>query len=81
MKCKVLKKILKRKNYIYQIIKEIDKEITIFGKNFIDNNKDKWKIIIDGKEQYLIESIDNQNYSKLFDFKGEYTEIVIKLKV
>ena len=65
---------------IYQIIKEFDKEIILFGKNFIDNNKDKCKLIIDGKEQDLIESIDNEKYSKLFDFKGEYTEIVIKLK-
>ena len=65
---------------IYQIIKEFDKEIILFGKNFIDNNKDKCKLIIDGKEQDLIECIDNQNYNKLFDFKGEYTEIIIKLK-
>ena len=33
-----------------------------------------------GKEQYLIGTIDNQNYNKFFKFKEEYTEIVIKLK-
>ena len=65
---------------IYQIIKELDTKITLFGETFVKNNKDKCKLIIDGKEQDLIECIDNQNNNKLFDFKEEYTEIVIKLK-
>ena len=65
---------------IYQIIKELDTKINIFGKTFVDNNKDKCKLIIDGKEQELVECLDNQNYSDIFDFEGNYTEIAIKLK-
>jgi surface protein len=65
---------------IYQIIKELDTKINIFGKTFVENNKDKCKIIINGKEQELVECLDNQNYSDIFNFKGKYTEISIKLK-
>ena len=65
---------------IYQVIKELDTKINIFGKTFVENNKDKCKIIINGKEQELVECLDNINYSEIFDFDGKYTEISIKLK-
>ena len=65
---------------IYQIIKELDTKINIFGKTFVENNKDKCKIIINGKEQEIIECLDNINYSNIFNFEGKYTEISIKLK-
>ena len=65
---------------IYQIIKQMDTKINIFGKEFVERNKDKCKIIINEQEQELVESIDNNKYKELFDFEGNYTEIVIKLK-
>ena len=65
---------------IYQIIKELDTKINLFGKTFVDNNKDKCKLIINGKEQELVEFIDKENYSDIFDFEANYTEIEIILK-
>ena len=38
-----------------------ENKIKIFGRNFIKNNKDKCKIIIDGKENELQEYIPNNN--------------------
>ena len=65
---------------IYQIIKESDTKINIFGKDFVKNNKDKCKIIINGNEQELVQCLDKQNYADIFNFEGKYTEISIKLK-
>ena len=65
---------------IYQIIKDLDTKINIFGKTFVDNNKDKCKLIINGKEQELVEFIDKETNSDIFDFEGNYTEIIIILK-
>ena len=46
-------------------------KIRIFGKNFVKNNKDKCKIIIDGKEYELMEGFNINNKIKI--------EIEIKL--
>ena len=66
---------------IYQIIKELDTKINLFGKKFVDNNKGKCKISINNNdEQDLIESIDNQSHSELFNFEGKFIEIIVTLK-
>ena len=44
-------------------IKE-DKKIQIFGGEFVKNNKDKCKILINGKEQELYQYLDTQNLKK-----------------
>ena len=44
---------------IYNIKNE--NKIKIFGKNFVKNNKDNCKIIIDGKENELQEYVPNNN--------------------
>ena len=48
---------------LYNIKKRQRKKgkIRIFGKNFVKNNKNKCKIIIDGKEYELIEEINIKN--------------------
>ena len=67
------------KNKIINItydIKRKDKEegyIKIFGENFVKNNKNKCKMIIDDKEKELIEEYNIENYSK--------DKLELKLKV
>ena len=51
---------------IYRIAKDSDTKINLFGKTFVDNNKDKCKILISDKEQELVECIDNLNNNELF---------------
>ena len=66
---------------IYQVIKELDKKINLFGKKFVENNKGKCKISINNyPEQDLIEFIDNQSHSELFNFEEKFIEIIVKLK-
>ena len=40
-------------NIIYDINKENEDEINIFGYNFVENNKNKCKMIIDNKDYYI----------------------------
>ena len=50
-------------NIIYNINKKQKKnKIRIFGKDFVKNNKDKCKIIIDEKESELMEEYNIKNY-------------------
>ena len=51
---------------IYQKTKDSDTKINIFGKNFVDNNKDKCKILVNDKEQELVESIDTPNNNEFY---------------
>ena len=44
-------------NIIYNVDKN-EKKIRIFGENFIKNNENKYKIIIEGKEYNLIEEFN-----------------------
>ena len=57
--------IIKNEIDIIYTINEDDRErekIRIFGSNFVKNNKNNFKIIIDEKENELIEEYDIQNY-------------------
>jgi len=47
-------------NIIHKINKEKEK-IKIFGKKFVENNKDKYKIIYDNKEYELKEELEIKN--------------------
>ena len=47
----------------YQI-KEDQNEINIFGQKFVENNKNKCKIIVEGKEFDLEEKFNLTNYKK-----------------
>ena len=63
---------LSQMTIIYKI-KPNDTRIRLFGKKFIENNKDKCKMIINGKEKNLEEyyTLDN-------NFKGNELEIKLK---
>ena len=50
-------------NIIYNINKE-DEEIKLFDEDFVKNNKNICKLIIDGKESDLIEEYNINNYKK-----------------
>ena len=54
-------------NIIYDINKEIGYEIKIFGYYFVNNNKNKCKMIIDNMEYEItsIYNIKNYNYNSL----------------
>ena len=40
-------------------------KISIFGKDFVENNKNKCKIIIDGKEYELMEELNIKNEERI----------------
>ena len=48
---------------IYNINKENEKNINIFGIDFVENNKNKCKMIIDNKEYKITEKYNVQNYN------------------
>ena len=53
-----------------------DKKIRIFGDLFVENNKDKFKIIYKGKEEEIKSyiEIENINNNELFVIKFEWNE-------
>ena len=53
-----------------------DKKIRIFGDLFVENNKDKCKIIYKGKEEEIKSyiEIENINNNELFVIKFEWNE-------
>jgi len=55
-------------NIIYDINKEQEDEINIFGPEFVENNKIKCKMIIDNKEYEITDkyNIENDNNNELF---------------
>ena len=55
-------------NIIYNINKENNNEINIFGYDFVKNNKNKCKMIIDNNEYEITEKykIENYNNNKLY---------------
>ena len=61
-------------NIIYKINKN-DKNIQIFGTKFVNNNKDKCKIIYNGKEQELIDKINIE----MLDKNDEILEVKLKI--
>ena len=61
-------------NIIYKINKN-DKNIQIFGTKFVNNNKDKCKIIYNGKEQELIDKINME----MLDKNAEILEVKLKV--
>ena len=65
---------------IYQFVKGLVPNINIFGKKFVENNKDKCKMIIKGRENELIESLDSLTISDIFEVRYNSENIVIKLK-
>ena len=48
-------------NIVYAINDE--KDINIFGAEFVKNNKDKCKMIIDNKEYEIVEECNVENYN------------------
>jgi hypothetical protein len=50
-------------NIIYNINNE-NEEVTLFGEEFVENNKEKCKILIDNKEYKLMEEYNINNYNK-----------------
>ena len=50
-------------NIIYDINKEKEDEINIFGHKFVENNKNKCKIIIDNKEYEIIDKYNIKSYN------------------
>ena len=46
------------------LIKKIKKDINIFGKEFVENNKNICKMIIDNKEYEICEKYNIKNYNK-----------------
>ena len=59
-------------NIIYDIKKE--NKIRIFGSKFVENNRNKCKMIIDNKEYEIIEKYNNKNY------KNNNSKLKITLK-
>ena len=59
-------------NIIYDVNKKKGDEIDIFGYNFVKNNKNKCKMIIDNKEYEITDKYNNKNY--------KYNRLNIKLK-
>ena len=60
-------------NIIYDINKEQEDEINIFGPEFVENNKIKCKMIIDNKEYELTYIYNIKNYNN--------NQLNIKLKI
>ena len=52
-------------NIIYDINKDCKKEIKIFGSEFVKNNKDICKMIIDNKEYKITEIYNVKNYNNI----------------
>ena len=50
-------------NIIYNINKEREYEINIFGAEFVKNNKNKCKMIIDNKEYKITDKYNIENYN------------------
>ena len=59
-------------NIIYDINKEKGDEINIFGSEFVENNKNKCKMIIDNMEYDITDKYNIENY--------KYNRLNIKLK-
>ena len=51
---------------IYQKAKDSDTKLNIFGKTFVDKNKDKCKILVNDIEQELVENIDIPNNNEFY---------------
>ena len=51
-------------NIIYDINKQNKENINIFGKKFVENNKNKCRMIIDNKEYEISEKYNIKNYNK-----------------
>jgi len=51
-------------NIIYDINKENNESINIFGENFVKNNRNICKMIIDNKEYEISERYNIKNYNK-----------------
>ena len=49
-------------NIIYDIDDDEDEEITIFGSEFVKNNKDVCKMVIDNREYEITEEFNVKNY-------------------
>ena len=62
---------------IYYKINKDEKQIKMFGKEFVENNKEKCKLLIEGKEYELMEYFDIKNIKEKKD-KLEITLIGIK---
>ena len=60
-------------NITYNI--ENENDIHIFGKNFVENNKDKCKLVFENKEYKM-----SQNFHIKNDIKNKLNELQIKLK-
>ena len=56
-------------NIIYDINKENENEIKIFGYEFVENNKNKCKMIIDKKKYEITEEYNIENYNNKMCFK------------
>ena len=52
-------------NIIYNINKENKEDINIFGYEFVENNKNICKMIIDNKEYEITEKYNIKNYNKI----------------
>ena len=62
----------------YKLFKR-NKYIILFGKNFVENNKKKCKIIISGKEYEMVEEINVKEFEK-YDIKEKDRTLEIILK-
>ena len=62
---------------IYYKINKNEKKIKIFGKEFVENNKEKCKLFIEGKEYELMEYLDIKNIKEIKD-KLEITLVGIR---
>ena len=52
-------------NIIYDINKEYEEDIKIFGAGFVKNNKNICKMIIDNKEYKITEIYNVKNYNNI----------------
>ena len=52
-------------NIIYDINKENKENIKIFGEEFVKNNRNIYKMIIENKEYEISEKFNIKNYNKL----------------
>ena len=68
-------------NIIYDINKEKGDEINIFGAEFVKNNKNKCKMIIDNKEYEISEKYNIENYNdKILKIKLKELENVTNMR-
>ena len=58
-----------------------DKRIKLFGSVFVKNNKDKCRLIINDKEQEIVEYLDISNFDNLKKENENYNKNIVEIKL